>query len=179
MGNGTKLESADTMSERANSARESRPFNMGEVKSIIEYLAETDVSSFTWARGEDRITIKRGAGPHGQSSPHIVHHAQPPPPSAAPAPAAAPAVAAKPEAKPGQVITSPFVGTFYRASSPETPPFVDVGSVVRKGQVLCIVEAMKLMNEIESEVAGKVAEVFAQNGHAVEFGEPLFRIEPA
>ncbi len=95
--------------------------------------------------------------------------------------AAAPAVAPAPkaEAKPGTVVTSPFVGTFYRAPSPDSPPFVDVGTVVKKGQVLCIVEAMKLMNEIEAETAGKIAEILVQNATPVEFGQPLFRIEPA
>ena len=96
--------------------------------------------------------------------------------SAVPAPAAAPAKAAD---KPGAIVTSPFVGTFYRAPSPDSPPFVEVGTLVKKGQVLCIVEAMKLMNEIEVEVAGRVAEIFVQNATPVEFGEKLFRIEVA
>ncbi|MGA8892332.1 MAG: acetyl-CoA carboxylase biotin carboxyl carrier protein, partial [Anaeromyxobacteraceae bacterium] len=96
------------------------------------------------------------------------------------APAAAPAKPAeKAPEKPGHVVTSPFVGTFYRAPSPDSPPFVDVGSVVKKGQVLCIVEAMKLMNEIEAEVDGKIAEILVLNATPVEFGEKLFRIEPA
>jgi acetyl-CoA carboxylase biotin carboxyl carrier protein len=81
--------------------------------------------------------------------------------------------------KKGHIVTSPFVGTFYRSPAPDQPPFVEVGTVVRKGQVLCIVEAMKLMNEIESDVAGKVAEVLVENAQPVEFGQPLFRIEPA
>jgi acetyl-CoA carboxylase biotin carboxyl carrier protein len=76
-------------------------------------------------------------------------------------------------------ITSPFVGSFYRAPSPDVPPFVEVGSVVRSGQTLCIIEAMKLMNEIESECAGTVTEIFAQNGKSVEFGQRLFRIKKA
>jgi acetyl-CoA carboxylase biotin carboxyl carrier protein len=98
-------------------------------------------------------------------------------PSAPPSAAAAPAP--KPEPKPGTIVTSPFVGTFYRSPSPDSPSFVDVGSVVKKGQVLCIVEAMKLMNEIEAEVAGKIAEILVQNATPVEFGQALFRIEPA
>jgi acetyl-CoA carboxylase biotin carboxyl carrier protein len=104
----------------------------------------------------------------------------PPPtplPAAAPAPVAA-AAPAKAEAKPGVMVSSPFVGTFYRAPSPDAPPFVDVGAKVKKGQTLCIVEAMKLMNEIESEVDGIVAEILVQNATPVEFGEPLFRIVP-
>ncbi|MGD0674278.1 MAG: acetyl-CoA carboxylase biotin carboxyl carrier protein [Polyangiaceae bacterium] len=76
-------------------------------------------------------------------------------------------------------VTSPFVGSFYRSPSPDSPPFVEVGSVVRPGQTLCIIEAMKLMNEIESECAGTVTEVFAQNGKSVEFGQKLFRIKKA
>jgi acetyl-CoA carboxylase biotin carboxyl carrier protein len=97
----------------------------------------------------------------------------------APAPAAAPAKGeAKAADKPGTIVNSPFVGTFYRAPSPDSPPFVDVGAKVKKGQTLCIVEAMKLMNEIESEVDGTVAEIFVQNATPVEFGEPLFRIVP-
>jgi len=87
-------------------------------------------------------------------------------------------VAEAPDKK-GHVITSPFVGTFYRSSAPDQPSFTEVGSVVKKGQVLCIVEAMKLMNEIESEFSGKVLEVLAQNAQPVEFGQPLFRIEPS
>jgi acetyl-CoA carboxylase biotin carboxyl carrier protein len=102
------------------------------------------------------------------------------PPAAAPAaPAPAPAAAAAPAAeKPGHGVTSPFVGTFYRTPAPDQPSFVEVGSVVKKGQVLCIIEAMKLMNEIEADVAGRVAEILVENGQPVEFGQTLFRIEP-
>jgi acetyl-CoA carboxylase biotin carboxyl carrier protein len=75
-------------------------------------------------------------------------------------------------------VTSPIVGTFYRSSSPETEPFVQIGTSVKKGQVLCIIEAMKLMNEIESEVEGVIVRILVENGHSVEYGEPLFLIEP-
>ena len=81
--------------------------------------------------------------------------------------------------EPGAVLTSPFVGTFYRAPSPEAPPFAEVGQAVRKGQVVCIVEAMKLMNEIESEFDGKILEILVKNAEHVEYGQPLFRIEKA
>jgi acetyl-CoA carboxylase biotin carboxyl carrier protein len=92
-------------------------------------------------------------------------------------PAASPSTAALEE---GLVdVTSPFVGTFYRAPSPDAPAFVDVGSVVRQGQTLCIIEAMKLMNEIEAECSGTIVEVFAQNGKPVEFAQRLFRIKKA
>jgi acetyl-CoA carboxylase biotin carboxyl carrier protein len=95
---------------------------------------------------------------------------------------AARAPAAAPESADGADevdVTSPFVGTFYRSPSPDTPSFVEVGSVVRVGQTLCIIEAMKLMNEIESECAGTVSEIFAQNGKSVEYGQKLFRIKRA
>ncbi len=110
-----------------------------------------------------------------------------PPPSfagmaAAPAatgsgPAGPPAAAGPPAGS--HILTSPIVGTFYRASSPDAPPFVEIGSRVKKGQVLCIIEAMKLMNEIESDVDGVIAEAYPQNAQAVEFGEPLFAIQPS
>jgi acetyl-CoA carboxylase biotin carboxyl carrier protein len=97
----------------------------------------------------------------------------PVPAAAPPAPAPAPKLDA-----PGMVVSSPFVGTFYRSSSPDAPPFVDVGQKVTKGQIICIIEAMKLMNEIESDVDGTVAEIMVPNATAVEFGEALFRIIP-
>ncbi|HWP35744.1 MAG TPA: acetyl-CoA carboxylase biotin carboxyl carrier protein, partial [Thermodesulfobacteriota bacterium] len=92
--------------------------------------------------------------------------------------AAAPAAAAA-DGKGYRTVTSPIVGTFYRAASPDAPPYVEVGSVVKKGQVLCIIEAMKLMNEIEAEFDGRVVAILVENGQPVEFGEPLFHIEPA
>ena len=101
------------------------------------------------------------------------------PPSVTPvaAPAPEPAAKAAPEKK-TFTVNSPFVGTFYRSASPDNPPFVDAGTVVKKGQVLCIVEAMKLMNEIEAEQPGRLLEVLVQNGSPVEYGEALFRFEP-
>ncbi|MDC0709771.1 acetyl-CoA carboxylase biotin carboxyl carrier protein [Stigmatella sp. ncwal1] len=163
------------------------------LRQIVEMLEASDVTRLVWQRGDERLYIRRGHGP----APTIVH-AAPVSPSvssvpaveyAAPAPAparghgvgpsAAPAAAAAPVQKPGQVITSPFVGTFYRTPAPDQPSFAEVGTVVKKGQVLCIVEAMKLMNEIESEVGGRVAEILVENGQPVEFGQALFRIEPA
>ncbi|KFE63608.1 Biotin carboxyl carrier protein of acetyl-CoA carboxylase [Hyalangium minutum] len=164
------------------------------LRQIVEMLEASDVTRLVWQKGDERLYIRRGHGP----APTIVHHAAPVTPSvspvaplpmeyAAPAPArpsapvSAPAAAApaKPAEKPGQLMTSPFVGTFYRTPAPDQPPFAEVGSVVKKGQVLCIVEAMKLMNEIEAEMAGRVTEILVENGQPVEFGQALFRIEPA
>jgi acetyl-CoA carboxylase biotin carboxyl carrier protein len=96
-------------------------------------------------------------------------------------PTIVPAHAEKPDkpAEVGVVLTSPFVGTFYRAPAPEAPPFVEAGQTVRKGQVVCIVEAMKLMNEIESELDGKILDILVKNAEHVEYGQPLFRLEKA
>jgi acetyl-CoA carboxylase biotin carboxyl carrier protein len=176
-------EQAERTKDAGASDTVSRSFGMADVKSLIAAVQGTDVTSLVWDRGAERISIQRG---HAAPVTQVVHHAPlasvaAPQPAAIPAAANAPAasaVAPKPEAKPGVVVTSPFVGTFYRSPSPEAPPFAEVGSAVKKGQVLCIVEAMKLMNEIEAETGGTVAEIYVQNATPVEFGEPLFRIVP-
>ena len=162
---------------------------------IVEILEASEITQLTWTNGDEKLFIRRG--PHAptyvQAAPShsshdygapVVTRPAPPPPAPAQATSATPAAsaqaaAAAEAAKPGQVVTSPFVGTFYRTPAPDQPPFVEVGTVVKKGQVLCIVEAMKLMNEIESEHSGRVAEILVENGRPVEFGQPLFRIEPS
>ena len=166
------------------------------LRQIVEILESSEISRLDWTNGDERLTIRRGppatqvvqhmSAPMSSSPavtvmpshPPMVSHATPaearPRPSA---PTRGPVEGAI--EKKGHVITSPFVGTFYRSPAPDQPAYAEVGSMVKKGQVLCIIEAMKLMNEIESEVAGKVAEVLAQNGQPVEFGQPLYRIEPA
>ena len=162
-------------------------FSLEDVKKLVQLLERSDVTLIEWEKGSDKVVIQRGAvaGSNAVVAPAPVFHAAPvaatfAPIAAAPAPAAAPAAKAdaKPADKPGALVTSPFVGTFYRAPSPESPPFVDVGQKVKKGQTLCIVEAMKLMNEIEAEQDGTVAEILVQNATPVEFGEALFRIVP-
>jgi acetyl-CoA carboxylase biotin carboxyl carrier protein len=144
------------------------------LRQIVEILEASDVSRLTWRRGTERLYIRRDP-----AALPVAHAPPAPAPVAvvAATPAAAPAAAKAPET--GHLVTSPFVGTFYRSPSPDQPSFVEVGSVVKKGQALCIIEAMKLMNEIESEVSGKVVELLVQNGQPVEFGQALFRIEPA
>ncbi len=161
------------------------------LRQIVEILESSEISRLDWTNGDERLTIRRGP-PAAQ----VVQHVGAPMSSPASvtvmsAPAAhatpgefrprpsAPPRAADGAEKKGHVITSPFVGTFYRSPAPDQPSFIELGAPVKKGQVLCIIEAMKLMNEIESEVAGKVAECLAQNGQPVEFGQVLFRIEPA
>ena len=158
------------------------------LRQIVEILEASDVTRLSWRRGRERLLIRRGQPTtivHATTSGPAVTAVAPAPASDGPAarpsvsPAAAPAAAAAKEEKGGHLVSSPFVGTFYRTPSPDQPPFAEVGTVVKKGQVLCIIEAMKLMNEIESDEAGRVIEILAENGQPVEFGQPLFRIGPA
>ncbi len=160
-------------------------FTLGDVTRLVDSLEGSDVRTLVWTRGGEKVVIRRGpapvnvlAAPAPAPVALAAPVAAPVPAAAAPAAPAAKAPEKAPE-KPGHLVTSPFVGTFYRAPSPDSPPFVDVGSTVKKGQVLCIVEAMKLMNEIEAEVEGKIAEILVLNATPVEFGEKLFRIESA
>jgi acetyl-CoA carboxylase biotin carboxyl carrier protein len=159
---------------------EAAAFSIEDVKKLVGLVEKTDVTHIAWTRGGEKVVIRRGAVAVA-AAPAPVYHPAPVAASvvapAAPAAAAAPKAEAKADA-PGTYVSSPFVGTFYRAPSPDSPPFTDVGQKVKKGQVLCIVEAMKLMNEIECEVDGTVAEILVQNATPVEFGEKLFRIVP-
>ncbi|HUJ16395.1 MAG TPA: acetyl-CoA carboxylase biotin carboxyl carrier protein [Nitrospirota bacterium] len=157
--------------------------NLKELKELIEMLKDTDISEVEIERSGVKVRLRKGGD--------VTYHPAMPrmdyPPSAIIAPvvsetpaAATPAEkAAEPATSNQTKVTSPIVGTFYRSSSPEKPAYVEVGAVVKKGQVLCIIEAMKLMNEIESETAGKIVQILAENGQPVEYGEPLFVIEPA
>jgi acetyl-CoA carboxylase biotin carboxyl carrier protein len=143
--------------------------DLEKLKAIVALLDGTDVGRLEWQNGTERIVIRRG-----------VAHAPPlaaPPPVAAAAAAAGPTSAAAAPNEKLTVVTSPLVGTFYRSPSPDDPPFTEVGQHVEKGQVLCIVEAMKLMNQIKAEIAGRLVEVLVKNGQPVEFDQPLFRID--
>ncbi len=173
--------------DRTPDSGPSGAFSLEDVKKLVQLVEKTDVTHLEWEKGPEKVVIKRGNATVAAPAPvhPIAHPAPVAAPFAALAPVPAPAAGtaagkadAKPTDKPGAIVSSPFVGTFYRAPSPESPPFVDVGAKVKKGQTLCIVEAMKLMNEIEAEVDGTVAEIFVQNATPVEFGEPLFRIVP-
>ncbi len=157
--------------------------NLKELKELIEILKDTDVSELEIERSGVRVRIRKGGDV--TFHPAMPRMEYPPAAIVAPAVAEAPAPAAAVEkapepAKTNQVkVTAPIVGTFYRASSPDKPPYVEVGDTVKKGQVLCIIEAMKLMNEIESETAGKIVQIVVDNGSPVEYGQTLFVIEPA
>lgn len=143
-----------------------------KVKKLIELLEESNIDELEIREGEASVRICRhrfaaAAMPAAMAMPAV---AVAPAASAPAAPAPAPAVS-------GHVVVSPMVGTFYRAPAPGAKPFVEVGQAVKAGDVLCIVEAMKMMNQIESDKAGRITSVMAQNGEPVEFGQPLFTIE--
>lgn len=152
-----------------------------DIKTLIKLISDTDISEFEMETDEDRVFIKRGSE---QEVVHVAAPAPAPAPAAAPAPApaqSAPEAATAPaEAALGdkqERVTSPIVGTFYAAPSPESDPYVKVGDVVDAGQTLCIVEAMKLMNEIEAEYKCKIVEIVKANAEPVEFGDVLFIVE--
>lgn len=141
-----------------------------KVKKLIELLEESGIDELEICEGEESVRISR----HSNKA---VQYAAAPVQVAAPAPvAAAPAAAPAAAALTGNVVRSPMVGTFYRASSPEAKPFAEVGQTVKKGDILCIVEAMKMMNHIEAETSGTIGQVLVENGHPVEFDQPLFTI---
>jgi acetyl-CoA carboxylase biotin carboxyl carrier protein len=165
--------------------------NQREIKELIEFLVEKDIAEFELERGDVKVRVKRGAsvqyvaGDAGHGPPPTAYqdYAVPAPPAAAAAAAAAShspaAISAATEAvaEAGlHVAKSPIVGTFYEAPSPGSPPFVKVGDAVEAGQVLCIIEAMKLMNEIEAEVAGEIVKRHVNNAQPVEYGQELFAI---
>jgi len=145
-----------------------------KVKKLIELLEESDVAEIEIHEGEESVRISRNssAAPVAVAAPI----AAPAPAPAAPAPAAAPAESAAAAEPEGHLIRAPMVGTFYRAPSPTSKPFVDEGSSVSSGETLCIIEAMKILNQIESDTAGKVVKILVENGQPVEYDQPLFVI---
>ena len=161
--------------------------NQKELKELIEFLIEKDISEFELERGDVKVRIKRGAD--AQPIPVLSPVAAIPsaaPMAIAPAPVHTAPVTASANAAPAtasadeelHIVKSPIVGTFYEAPAPGAPPFVKPGDAVQAGQVLCIIEAMKLMNEIESDMAGEVVKMLAANGKPVEYGQALFSIRP-
>ncbi len=145
--------------------------DLDQLRELIRLLDEGNLTEIEVEHDDDRIRVRRDPAPLPAAAPVE---------SVAPVTAQGPepvGVSSAPEDDDGAYITSPFVGTFYRAPSPDGDPFVDVGDSVVQGQVLCIVEAMKLMNEIEAEAAGTIVEVLVENGKPVEYGDRLFRIE--
>jgi acetyl-CoA carboxylase biotin carboxyl carrier protein len=161
--------------------------NQKELKELIDFLIEKDISEFELERGDVKVRIKRG----GETAAPVIAHAVPmatmpmaaaPPTQATHSPAPPPASASVPPAAAAEeelhTVKSPIVGTFYEAPGPGALPFVKPGDQVAAGQVLCIIEAMKLMNEIEADASGEVVKVLVNNGQPVEYGQPLFAIRP-
>ena len=158
--------------------------DLRKLKTLIDLVSESSISELEITEADGKVRIVKAMAPAAMPA-----MAMPPLPAAAvatPAAATAAGVAAAPAPGPGaaavppdadKVVKSPMVGTFYRAASPGAKPFIDVGDVVKQGSPVCIIEAMKIMNEIESEVAGTIAKVLCENGQAVEYGQPLFILE--
>ena len=148
--------------------------DLRKLKTLIDLVAESDISELEVSEGEDKVRIvKSSAFPQNQTMmmPQMHQHAMHAP-AAAPLPAAA-AIPAEPE---GHVVKSPMVGTFYRSSAPGSAPFISIGSSVQEGDTLCIIEAMKLLNEIEADASGVIKQILVENGQPVEYGQPLFVI---
>jgi acetyl-CoA carboxylase biotin carboxyl carrier protein len=145
-----------------------------KVKKLIELLEESNINEIEIKEGEESVRISRG----GSQMITPFHHYAPPPPAAAPAPAPPPAGGAPAEAPGGggHVVRSPMVGTFYRSPSPTSEPFVEVGQSVKAGDVICIIEAMKMMNQIEADRSGVVESILVEDGQPVEFDQPLITI---
>ena len=150
--------------------------DLRKLKPLIDLVSESGVAELEITEGEDRVRIvnRNGAAPVQVHQPVTIAQPMPVP---VPAPEVAPAPAPTAPQQTGTPLTSPMVGTFYRAPSPGADPFVKVGDTVKKGQVVCIIEAMKLLNEVEADMDGTVKEVCVENGQPVEFGQSLFIIE--
>jgi len=153
--------------------------DLRKLKTLIDLVSDSNVSELeiTEAEGKVRI-VKSGPAPVAMVTQMAAPFAAPVAAAPAAAPVAAPAPAAAPEAAPaGHQVKSPMVGTFYRSSSPGAKSFVEVGSQVKEGDTICIIEAMKILNEIEADKSGTITQILAENGQAVEYGAPLFIIE--
>jgi acetyl-CoA carboxylase biotin carboxyl carrier protein len=150
-----------------------------EIKELLQLFNESGVGELEVQRGDDRIRIKRaGANKEYIVAPTVAPLPVAVPPPAAPSITAPSAPPARPVENEGMLVKSPIVGTYYDSPSPDAPPFVRVGDSVEPGQVLCIIESMKLMNEIEAETGGTIAAKLVENGRPVEYGEALFSIRP-
>jgi acetyl-CoA carboxylase biotin carboxyl carrier protein len=153
--------------------------DLRKLKTLIDLVSESNISELEITEADGKVRIVK-ADPAAAVAAQPVYAAAPAPVVAAAAPAAAPTAAAAPPAAPvetGHIVKSPMVGTFYRASSPNAKPFAEVGQQIKEGEAICIIEAMKIMNEIEADKSGTITKILCENGQAVEFGQPLFVIE--
>jgi acetyl-CoA carboxylase biotin carboxyl carrier protein len=146
--------------------------DLRKLKTLIDLVSDSNVSELEITEAEGKVRIVKSMG---VAAPMVMQQAAPVAMMAAPVVAATPAEV--PAAPIGHAVKSPMVGTFYRSSSPGAAPFIQIGSVVKEGDTLCIIEAMKILNEIESDKAGTVTQILCENGQAVEYGQPLFIVE--
>lgn len=155
--------------------------DLRKLKTLIDLVAESDIAELEVTEGESKVRIVKSSGiPQNQvvmmPPAGVQQYSAPAAAPAVAAPAAAPAAAAPAAAETGHVVKSPMVGTFYRSSAPGAPAFVEVGATVKEGDTLCIIEAMKLLNEIDADLSGTITKILVENGQPVEFGQPLFVI---
>jgi acetyl-CoA carboxylase biotin carboxyl carrier protein len=148
--------------------------DLRKLKTLIDLVSDSNVSELEITEAEGKVRIVKSMG---VAAPVLVQPAAVAAPLVAAAPVAAAPAAEAPAAPAGHAVKSPMVGTFYRSSSPGAAPFVQIGSVVKEGDTLCIIEAMKILNEIESDKAGTVTQILCENGQATEYGQPLFIVE--
>ncbi len=149
--------------------------DLRKLKTLIDLVSDSNVSELEITEAEGKVRIVKGGGAVVHSyAPAPVYATAAPPPAAGPAPVAAPAPA---EVAAGHTVKSPMVGTFYRSSSPGAKAYVEIGAVVKEGETICIIEAMKILNEIEADKSGTISRILCDNGQAVEYGQPLFIIE--
>jgi len=156
---------------------------LDEIKQILEMMREHELSEFELERDGVTLRLRKGTTPHWPpplaAQPQLTYHPPPAAPVQPAAPAeAAPVLTAASDDVDLAIVKSPIVGTFYRSTEPGAAPFVETGQLVKKGQVLCIIEAMKLMNEINADCDGEVVKVYVENGQAVQYGERLFAVKP-
>jgi acetyl-CoA carboxylase biotin carboxyl carrier protein len=155
--------------------------NQRELKELIEFLIEKDITEFELERGDVKVRIRRGAADSAQAPTERIITVHPAPAAVGPAPPVTPPPPVSAPVAPQEelhMVRSPIVGTYYESPSPGSPPFVKPGDTVEAGQVLCIVEAMKLMNEIEADVGGEIVKCLVKNGQPIEYGQDLFAIRP-
>ncbi len=150
--------------------------DLRKLKTLIDLVAESDISELEVTEGESKVRIVKNSAQAQQSQVVMMPSPQAMAAPAAAAPAAAPVAPAAEAAPVGHVVKSPMVGTFYRSSAPGSAPFVDIGSSVKEGDTLCLIEAMKLLNEIDADASGTIKQILVENGQPVEYGQPLFII---
>jgi acetyl-CoA carboxylase biotin carboxyl carrier protein len=153
------------------------PLDLSELRELLTALNQTDISELT-LKGEDfELVVRRGMRVESAAAAAIVSAPVPIVPPSEPVKVEVQVAAPKSDRKLIDVV-SPIVGTYYRSPAPDEPPFADIGTRIQKGQVVCIIEAMKVMNEIEAEVSGEIVELLVENGQPVEYGQPLMRVNP-